>query len=198
MANKIDYKNIFNYDVSYDQLHSSMNIIAIDPSGNLKDGNGHIGIIRGYIYKGQPYVAENYTIKLTNDYVSQSGILDNKTIVTMSLIQALNSIQFMVTANDEFNTHRPLHVIIENYIQYGKQATQFKEPETYYVVKAITEYCKANNIPYTTPRATEHKIRFSDEILKRQGVDLKKLDSKHERDALRMFLYHVMFRLEVK
>lgn len=169
MAKKINYKTIFS---STNSSENPIRIISIDPSGNKIDGHGHTGLVDAHAW------IENEEAKIK--------ILCTVTIPVEDSQKLL----------DYIKVKKPAQVIVEDYINYNKKATQFKRSETTEILRDIKKVCEQEQIPVFCPVAAWHKTRYSDAVLKQIGVDLKQLNSKHEKDALRMLLKFCAYELE--
>jgi len=175
MALKIRYETILNKPLNNDWKDYKY-IVGIDPSGNIKKGKGHIG----FVIMGIKGTVQHVWYQRTY-YLEHESLDDIVLEIRNYLYKLYEDI---------------IQVSVENYIDYQMGFTRFEEPETYYVVRMLTNMLNKLNLPYTTPNAVLHKTRFSDDIFKHNKFKLTKAWTKHSVDALRMCLYWYMFSYE--
>ena len=162
-----------------------MFILAIDPSGNFKQGKGTTGWILGNVNKTEIKFG---SIK-AEDYESEQEYWMAHT----KLIELL----------------KPSYIVIEDYLLYANkaQAQINSRFETSKLIGIIEVYCYTNNIPITFQQARQVKKRWSEEILIHRGM-LQKANNhyylngtvinNHARDALKHYMHFVTFQLPKK
>lgn len=168
MPNKIWYEKLFDWT----NLTPSKDwLLAIDPSGNVKQGKGNIGIV---VFD-----------------IRNCRVLKVETIKLMSLHHRDYVLSTQLDSYIKDNNVK--RVVVENFVSYG-QTHIGVEAETKFVVDYITQTCRKHSKNYYTPNAVMHKSRFTKQRLKNYKVDLKKLKNNHELDALKIALYDYMFQ----
>lgn len=154
-------------------------IIALDISGNFKEGKGTTGIALGDTDKGTIELSE---VKAT-DYESDVEYWD----------------AIIGTIADSMADH----VVVEHYVLYNHKALQqsYSELETSQLLGAIKYACSTFLMPVTLQKASEAKGRFPDRVLQaKKYLDDKnrhngKATNPHKRDALRHLLYFAKYNL---
>lgn len=157
-----------------------MELIAIDPSGNYKEGFG----TSGFAYFHEDELRRLEEIKAQN-YASPESYWN----AHVSLLECI----------------RPSVIVMEGYKLYNhkgqaasKQANS--ELETPQLIGLIKWWCYRKQIPLHIQWASEVKTRWSDEILVRVGVLEKGLKFKgkrtnaHKRDAIRHGLHYWRYK----
>ena len=154
-------------------------VIALDISGNFKEGKGTTGIAVGATETHEITLSE---IKAT-DYESDVEYWD-------AVIGAIAD-------------SRADYAVVEHYVLYNHKALQqsYSELETSQLLGAIRYACSTFFIPVTLQKASEAKGRFPDRVLQAKGwLDDKnrhngKATNPHKRDALRHWLYFEKYNL---
>lgn len=162
-------------------------VLALDPSGNYYEGKGTTGwcIARdGFIYDaGQIYSAES---------ASQMAYWDK-------VISLLKNANLKLTKDDT------LVIVCEDYRLYAsKSESQINSNlETPQLIGVIKYWCYKHDIPCVLQMAAEVKIRWSDKVLKENGILNyrsrkyycgKVLIEHHSKDALRHCLHYMTFK----
>ena len=153
-----------------------MNILAIDVSGNFKEGKGTSGLC--WMVDGEPEILEE--IK-ASDYNSAEAYW-------FAHVKAIS-------------VNRPDAVVMEGYRLYNhkKMAASSQansELETPQLIGVIKLTCHLKGFPLHIQYATEVKSRWSDKVLQAKGIlePGNKFDGKatnnHKRDALRHALHY--------
>jgi len=154
-------------------------IIALDISGNFKEGKGTTGIAVGATETMDFHLSE---VKAT-DYESDIEYWD---AIIGTVAESMAD-----------------YVVIEHYVLYNHKALQqsYSELETSQLLGALRYACSQFLMPVTLQRASEAKGRFPDRVLQAKGF----LDENnyhngrptnpHKRDALRHFLYFAKYNL---
>lgn len=160
-----------------------MKILAIDPSGNFKEGKGTSGFC--FIEDGKPFLLSELKadgFEYAEDYW----------ISHLSLIKQ----------------YKPDAVVVEGYRLYNhkgmKASSQSNsELETVQLIGAIKVFCRENLIPLDIQYASEVKARWHEDVLVRQGYLEKKgnryyfkgeITNTHKRDALKHGLHYVRYK----
>jgi hypothetical protein len=168
-----------------------MKLIALDPSGNFKEGKGTTGICimeDGVVTRLDDVDAKNFETAL--DYWDY--------IITVLIIE------------------KPDHVVFEGYRLYNHKGMAAKtqansDLETPQLIGVLKYHCYTNQIPYTVQYAADVKTRWSEDVLVRLGIlELKGSDRKklyyfndkatvtHHRDALKHALHYWRYKHEGK
>jgi hypothetical protein len=151
-----------------------MKHIAIDPSGNFKEGQGTTGICISI---------DGEAKELKEIKASDYRTVDQYWMAHVTLLQR------------EF----PDHVTIEGYKLYnhkGKSASMQanSELETPQLIGILKHWCYSLDIPYNVQFASEVKTRWSEDVLVRLGILEQKgnryywngeLTNTHKRDSLK-------------
>jgi hypothetical protein len=168
-----------------------MKVIALDPSGNFKEGKGTTGIciMEDGVPKRLDHV-EAKDFKTTMDYWDF--------IITVLIIE------------------KPDHIVMEGYRLYNHKGMSAKtqansDLETPQLIGAIKYWCYFNSIPLTIQYAADVKTRWSEEVLVRLGYlthELKggknfyyfngKSAISHHRDSLKHALHYWRYKHEDK
>lgn len=154
-------------------------IIALDISGNFKEGKGTTGIAIGDTETGTIHLDEIKATDFESDVDYWDGVID---VVATSMAD---------------------HVVIEHYILYNHKALQqsYSELETSQLLGALRFACHQFLMPVTLQKASEAKGRFPDRVLQaKKYLDEKnRFDGRptnaHKRDALRHLLYFTKYNL---
>jgi hypothetical protein len=161
-------------------------IIALDPSGNFKEGKGTTGICQiwndGKIQKVDEIKADHY--KNAEAYWHAH----------------LDYIEYFVHQTD-------VEVVMEGFRLYGHKSKEQtnSEFETPMLIGLIRHYCWINEIPLTIQFAAEVKTRWSDKILQNSEIIYNKGNSRylvatdqplnnHKTDAVRHALHYFRYK----
>jgi ubiquitin C-terminal hydrolase len=173
MANKVNYKNLFNVEPDCITAVGCSWVVGIDPSGSEKSGKGHTGIV--LMCKIHQHVLNNYTLQIGVDVKDKGELVDRLSDDIANFVDRNHNVK----------------IVVEDYVSYGD--TMGQDAETKYVVDALHIFLKRNLVDHDIPIASEHKARFRKELLVEKGVEIEKLGTRHELDALKMCLYDIMF-----
>ena len=157
-----------------------MKVLAIDPSGNFDEGKGITGMVLRDGDKIHPIYVFAEDFEEAMDYYDE----------------ILDVIDTHVTSQDQ--------VVIEGYRLYNhkgmKAQTQSNSTmETVQLIGIIRYYCWKNKIPLSIQYAVEVKNRWSDDVLLKSNLLVKKgnrfylpsgtIITNHARDAYRHLLH---------
>lgn len=168
-------------------------VIAIDPSGNFTEGQGHTGIaIFNKDTKAVQYVTEIKAEHYCNRCDYWQAIL--------KFLQ-LQLVRYHI--NDK-GLHT-LTVVVEDYLLYADklEAQTYSKCETPRLLGILEYWCYSRNIPIVFQTAALVKKRWSNEILLHKGILTKenkcyRFDgepiSEHCRDAIRHGMHYITFK----
>jgi hypothetical protein len=164
-------------------------IIALDPSGNFKEGKGTTGIFHAWSTGEIHKVAE---LK-ASDYDSAEDYWE-------AHIRLLGSV---------FEVAGDLEVVMEGFKLYGHKSKQQtnSEFETPMLIGVIRYWCHISGVPLKIQFASDVKTRWSDSVLEAKGiieirngkrylVATGQALNNHKTDALRHGMHYITYTRE--
>jgi hypothetical protein len=158
-------------------------IIALDPSGNFKEGKGTTGIC-----------------------VMEDGVVTDLTVLKASDFDLAE--EYWAAHEDYIQREWPDHLVFEGYKLYNHKGKEAKmqansELETPQLVGILKHTCYRLDIPYTVQFASEVKSRWQEAILVHLGyLEAKggkwywkgKVTLPHHRDSLKHALHYWRYK----
>ncbi len=150
-------------------------ILAFDPSGAFHEGKGTTGwclMYRGELLEYGLIEAKDFKKNVT--YYSEHLKLIRKYL----------------------NKYPELTVVVEDYLLYATRAHGQinSHMETCKLIGILQYYCYEYKVPCVLQTASQVKKRWSDEILKHEGIDIPDTyKERHARDAIRHAMHFTYF-----